>query len=137
MTTSPIEAGASAAKSGIAAGAKAAKSTVHAARQAIDAGLDAGHSRAADVLDSARSRADGMLQAAEGVAIAALEGLAHRGQRNVSRVRNRAFEIERSFAPRRGPPVMTALVGLGAGVLLSALLMPRGKSSNGTSAPKP
>src|SRR6185295_9199772 len=125
-----IDSGARAAQSGIDTSAKAVRKAVQAARRAASSGLNDGHSRAADVLDTVHDRADTMLGVVESAALGAIGAAAGRARDGTRKVHRRASALEASFAPARrsslaSAPITTALVGLGAGILLTTLLAPR------------
>ena len=106
--------------------AKAAKAGVRAARKSVSAALDHGQARARDVVDASGRRADDSLDLLERALIGVLDSIAQRSRGYAKTARNRLYTAEARLFPRpRTPPVGTALVGLGAGVLISLLLRPR------------
>lgn len=120
---------------GLEKGAQAAKAGVHAARKSVSEALDHGQARARQVVDASGRRADESLDLVEKALVGVLDTIAHRGQRYAKRAKNRLYTAEaRLFPRRRTPPVGTALVGVGAGVLLSLLLRPRDGSATRPSA---
>jgi hypothetical protein len=95
-------------------GAKAAKRGVHAARKSLSRVLGDGHARARDIVDASGRRADDSLDVVERAVIGVLDA---RGQ---------LHEVQARLLPRRrASPLGTVIAGLGAGVLLSLLLMPK------------
>lgn len=109
--------------------ARTAKSKVRALRGALSRGLQGGQARVKDAVDSTGRRADDSLDLIERAAISALDRIARGGVGYARTARGRLYEVEgRLFPRRRTPPVGTALVGVGVGLLLTMLF---------TQAPKP
>ena len=103
--------------------ARAAKSGVRALRGALSRGLQGGQARVKDAVDSTGRRADDSLNVVERAAIRALDRIARSGAGYVRNAKGRLYEVEgRLFPRRRTPPVGTALVGVGVGLLLTRLL---------------
>jgi hypothetical protein len=76
-----------------------------------------------NALDASGRRADDSLSAAEKLAIGVVDAIAQRGARYAKAGKARLYEADARLLPRRGmPPYATALLALGAGVLLSVLL---------------
>lgn len=106
--------------------AKAAKRGVHAARKSLSRVLGDGHARARDIVDASGRRADDSLDVVERAVIGVLDALARRGRGYVKDARGRFHEVQARLLPRRrSSPLGSVAVALGAGVLLSLLLMPK------------
>jgi len=102
--------------------AKTAKSGIRALRRALSRGLQGGQARVKDAVDSTGRRADDSLDAVERAAIRALDRIARSGAGYARNAKGRLYEVEgRLFPRRRTPPVGTALVGVGVGLLLTLL----------------
>jgi hypothetical protein len=102
--------------------ARTAKSGIRAFRGALSRGLQGGQARVKDAVDSTGRRADDSLDVIERAAITALDRIARSGAGYARNAKGRLYEVEgRLFPRRRTPPVGTALVGLGVGLLLTRL----------------
>jgi hypothetical protein len=102
--------------------ARTAKSGIRAFRGALSRGLQGGQARVKDAVDSTGRRADDSLDVIERAAITALDRIARNGAGYARNAKGRLYEVEgRLFPRRRTPPVGTALVGLGVGLLLTRL----------------
>jgi hypothetical protein len=111
---------------GIETGAKMAKSGVRAARKSVSHALEHGHARVRDVVNASGRRADDSLDVVEKAAIALVDALAQRGRDHAVGAKDRLYKAEgRLFPRRRTAPIGTALVAVGAGVLLSMLFSPK------------
>ena len=106
--------------------ARTAKSKVRAIRRALSQGLQGGQARVRDAVDMTGRRADDSLDTIEKAAIRALDMIAQRSSGYARGARGRLYEVEgRLFPRRRSPPIGTAIVGLGVGLLLTQLLTER------------
>jgi hypothetical protein len=93
-------------------------------RKALSAALHGGQARVKDMVDSSGRRADDSLEGVEYAIVRFLDAIAQRGTGYARDARDRVSAAEaRLFPRRRRPPVATALVGVGLGVLLSLLFM--------------
>jgi hypothetical protein len=102
--------------------ARTAKSGVRALRGAISRGLQGGQARVKDAVDSTGRRADDSLDVVERAAIRALDRIARSGAGYARNAKGRLYGVEGRLLPRRRvPPVGTALVGVGVGLLLTRL----------------
>ena len=102
--------------------ARTAKSKVRAIRRALSQVLQGGQARARDAVDFTGRRADDSLDTIEKAAIRALDMIAQRSSGYARGARGRLYEVEgRLFPRRRSPPIGTAIVGLGVGLLLTQL----------------
>jgi len=102
--------------------ARTAKSGIRALRGALSRGLQGGQARVKDAVDSTGRRADGSLDVVERAAIRALDRIARSGAGYARTAKGRLYEVEGRLFPRRPtPPVGTALVGVGVGLLLTML----------------
>lgn len=111
--------------------AKNAKSGIRAFRGALSRKLQGGQARVKDAVDSTGRRADDSLLVIERAAIKALDSIARGGAGYARDAKGRLYAVEgRLFRRRRAPPVGTALVGVGVGLLLTRLFTaPSPKSS--------
>ncbi|HEY5289456.1 MAG TPA: hypothetical protein VIJ59_05440 [Caulobacteraceae bacterium] len=108
--------------SGFETTAKTAKSGVRAARKALSRVLQGGQARARDVVDSSGRKANDSLDAVEQAVLRALDNITQRGERYTNRAKGRLYAAEGRLFPRRQPPpIGTALVGVGVGLLLTLL----------------
>lgn len=112
--------------------AKVAKAGVHAARKTISRAIDDGQSRARKVVDASGRRADRSLDKIEGIAMEVLDAIAKRGRGYAAEAKDRLYAVEGRILPRRRTsPIGPILAGVGAGVLVSLLLAPRGIEATG------
>ncbi len=110
---------------GLEISAKAAKAGVRAARKSMSRVLDHGQVRAKEVVDASGRRADDSLDLVERAVIGVLDAMAQRGQGYAKTAREKIYAAEARIFPRpRRAAIGTALVGVGAGVLVSLLLRP-------------
>ena len=108
--------------SGLENAAKTVKSGVQIARKALSRVLRGGQDRARNLVDSSGRRANGSLDAVEQAVIRALDNLTQGGARYTRQAKRRLYATEgRLFPRRRPPPIGTALVGVGVGLLLTLL----------------
>jgi hypothetical protein len=104
-------------------GARVAKSGVRAARTSLSQAVEHGHARVRDVVDASERRADDSLDVVEKAAIGVVDAIAQRGRRYAKTGKNRLYAAESRLLPRHSrSPIGTAVVAVGAGVLLSLLL---------------
>jgi hypothetical protein len=104
--------------------ARTAKAGAHALRKALSTALHGGQARVKDMVDSSGRRADDSLEGVEQAIVRFLDAIAQRGSGYARDAGGRLSAAEaRLFPRRRRPPVATALVGVGLGVLLSLLFM--------------
>jgi hypothetical protein len=104
-------------------GVKVAKSGVRAVRKSAGQALQEGRSRLRDVLAASEVRATNSLNAAEKVLVGVVDALAQGGRSYENDGRDRLHGAEaRLISPRRRPRIATAVLAVGAGVLLSLLL---------------
>jgi hypothetical protein len=111
--------------------ARNAKSGIRALRGALSRGLQGGQARVKDAVDSTGRRADDSLDVVERAAIKALDRIARSGAGYARNAKGRLYEVEgRLFPRRRTPPVGTALVGVGVGLLLTLLFTAQSPKSS-------
>lgn len=107
-------------------GSRVAKSGVRAARKSLSQAFEHGHARVRDVVDASGRRADGSLDLVEKTVNSLVDTIAQRGRGYAKAGRNRLSQAQAQLLPRRrSPPIGTALVAVGAGVLLSLLFRTR------------
>jgi hypothetical protein len=112
--------------------AKVAKAGVHAARKSISRAFDGGQSRVRKVVDASGRRADRSLDKIEGIAMDVLDAIAKRGRGYAAKAKDRLYAVEGRILPRRrSSPIGPILAGVGAGVLVSLLLVPRSSEATG------
>lgn len=104
---------------------KAAKTGVSAMRKSASRALRRGQKQAGKAVDSSGRSLDTGLDFVERALHDGLDAIAERG-RQVQALPTRYLPDRLQPRPRRGPPVATALTGLGAGVLLALLFARRG-----------
>jgi hypothetical protein len=104
---------------------RAAESGVRAARKSVSHALDNGQATARRLLDDSERHADASLSTAERALIGVMGAIAERGRGYAKTGKHRLYEAEARVFPRRPTPrIGTAVVALGAGVLLSLLFRP-------------
>jgi len=106
-------------------GVKAAKAGVSAARKSISRAVHRGQKQAGHAVEGSGRVLDAGLDHAERAFHDGLDVLAERG-RQAQRLSERYLPDRYRPRSRRGPPVATALTGVGAGVLLALLFARRG-----------
>lgn len=110
---------------GLEMSAKAAKSGVRAVRKSAAKVLAKGRARASQVVDDTGRRAEVSLDGVERAVLGLLDAVSERGRGYAKDTTKRIYAAEAKLFPRpRHPHIATALVGVGAGVLLSLLLSP-------------
>ncbi|MGA0599522.1 hypothetical protein ACO2Q3_02310 [Caulobacter sp. KR2-114] len=106
-------------------GIKAAKAGVSAARKSASRVVQRSQKKAGRAVDSSGRTLDSGLDYVERALHDGLDAIAERG-RQAQSLPLRYLPDRFQPRPRRGPPVATALTGLGAGVLLALLFARRG-----------
>jgi hypothetical protein len=106
--------------------AKAARAGVHAVHRSVSGATEQGQARLRDAVDATGRRADDALSAAEKIAIGVVDAIAQRGRTYAAAGKDRLYAVDAKLLPRRSrPPFATALVAVGAGILLSLLFRAR------------
>lgn len=110
-------------------GIKAAKAGVSAMRKSASRAVHQGQKQAGKAVDTSGRSLDGGLDYVERALHDGLDAIAERG-RQVQALPSRYLPDRFQPRSRRGPPVATALTGLGAGVLLALLFAKRGDGAH-------